>query len=277
MRYIIFLLLLGLLPLSAQSQRFKRQFEMGFMGGGSYYIGDLNPTKHFIYSKPAFGGIVRYNMSRRWSFRFTGTYGSVFAQDSKSDDPFQLNRNLSFSSRILELAFGVEIDLFKYAINDMENPISPYFFYEVAVFIMNPQADYLGDPLDLQPLGTEGQGSSLSTKNNYRLTQLSIPLGIGVKFNLAPRLAMSIEYGVRKTFTDYLDDVSGNYVDSDLLRALNGPLAAEFADPALSGVGTSQSGFNRGNPATKDWYMIFGAMLTFKPFKSDICDMRGWR
>lgn len=277
MRYIVFLLLVGIMPLNSQAQRFKGQVEVGFMGGGSYYIGDLNPTTHFIHAKPAFGGIVRYNMSRRWSFRFTGIYGSVHAQDSKSEDLFQQNRNLSFSSDILELAFGVEIDLFKYAINDMKNPISPYFFYQVAYFRMNPQGDYLGSPIDLQPLGTEGQGSSLSTKNNYSLNQMSVPLGIGLKFNLAPRVAMSFEYGVRWTFTDFLDDVSGNYVDSDLLRALNGPLAAEFADPSLGGVGTSPAGTNRGNAVTRDWYMIFGAMITFKPFKQDICDMRGWR
>ncbi len=277
MRYIFILIIIGVLPLSAHSQRFKRQFEFGFMGGGSYYIGDLNPTKHFIHAKPAFGLIVRYNMTRRWNWRFNATYGSVVGADAKSDDPYQLNRNLSFSSRIFEFAVGVEIDLVKYAINDMKNPITPYFFYQVAYFRMNPQANFIGGLLDLQPLGTEGQGSSLSTKGSYKLSQLSIPLGIGVKFNLRRGVAMSLEYGVRKTFTDYLDDVSGNYVDSDLLRALNGPLAAEFADPSLSGNGSSPAGFNRGNPATKDWYMIFGAMITFKPFKSDICEMRGWR
>ena len=42
---------------NAQSQNFRKAFEMGFMGGGSYYIGDINPNKHFIYSKPAFGVI----------------------------------------------------------------------------------------------------------------------------------------------------------------------------------------------------------------------------
>jgi hypothetical protein len=216
-------------------------------------------------------------MTTRWSWRFTATYGNVHGADSQSDDPFQLNRNLSFKSHILELAAGVEIDLFKYRINDMKYPISPYFFYEIAYFNMNPQGEYLGNPVDLQPLGTEGQGTALSDKNRYNLHQLSIPLGIGVKFNLAKRVAISVEYGIRKTFTDFLDDVSGNYVDHDQLRALNGPLAAELAEPSLSGIGSSPAGLNRGNSANKDWYSFYGVMLTFKPFKRNICDMRGWR
>lgn len=272
MRYwLVVIGLIGSLNLNAQD--FRARFEMGFMGGGCYYIGDLNPAKHFIYSKPAVGAIVRVNMSTRWSLRFTGTYGSVWANDNRSTDPFQLNRNLNFSSTILEFAAGFEIDLFKYMINNMKYPITPYFFYEIAYFKMNPMGSYGDQTIALQPLGTEGQGTPLNEKGRYNLNQLSIPLGIGLKFNLAPRIAMSFEYGIRKTFTDYLDDVSGNYVDYNQLRNLNGPLAAEMADPSLSGTGASSAGFNRGNPSTKDWYAFYGVMLTFKPFKPDICNM----
>ena len=99
-------------------------------------------------------------------------------------------------------------------------------------------------------------------------------MGIGFKFNLRKRIAISIEYGIRKTFTDYLDDVSGNYLGNDVLTGFRGPLAAELADRSTDGA---TAGFNRGNPTNKDWYSFYGIMLTFKPFKPDICDMRGWR
>ncbi len=275
MRYLL-VVLVSVFSLSntfGQSDLFKARFEMGFMGGASYYIGDLNPTKHFIYSKPAFGAIVRYNLSTRASLRFTGTYGSVYAQDAKSDDLFQVNRNLDFTSKIYELAVGFEVDLLKYRINDMKYPISPYFFYEIAYFRMNPMTSYNGNEVELQSLGTEGQGTALSSKRPYKVNQISIPLGIGLKFNLRKRLAMSIEYGIRKTFTDYLDDVSGNYVDPDLLRAENGPIASELSNRTLDGG--NLTGFNRGNSATKDWYAFYGIMLTFKPFKRDICTFTG--
>lgn len=257
----------------AQSERFKARFEMGFMGGGSYYIGDLNPNAHFIYSKPAFGAIVRYNLSNRHSLRFTGSYGSVYANDSDSKNDYQINRNLSFSSKIIELAMGYEIDLFKYRINDMRYPISPYFFYEIAYFRMNPTTiSDNGDEIELQELGTEGQGTSLSDKNNYSLNQISIPLGIGLKFNLRKRLAISVEYGIRKTFTDYLDDVSGVYVNSADLAELRGPLVASLSDRSLSG--TTYEGSNRGNANNKDWYAFYGLMITFKPFQRNICNFQ---
>lgn len=254
----------------SQSKTFRARFEMGFMGGGSYYIGDLNRGVHFAHSKPAFGAIVRYNLSTRASMRFTATYGNVWGSDSRSDDPYQVNRNLSFESPIYELAAGVEIDLFKYRINDMKYPISPYLFYEVAYFRMNPTANYDGNEVALQSLGTEGQGTSLSDKRRYGLNQLAFPLGIGLKFNLRKRLAISLEYGIRKTFTDYIDDVSGNYVDPDLLRLENGPMAADLSNPSIDGV--NRAGFNRGDATNKDWYAFYGMMITFKPFKRGMCE-----
>ncbi len=276
MRFLLIVFLSLSTSFVSFSQGFKTAAEFGFFGGGSYYIGDLNPAKHFVYSKPAFGAIFRYNLTTRYSLRFTATYGNVYGSDAASDDPFMVQRNLSFKSDILELAFGVELDLFKYRINDMKYPITPYFFYEIAYFKMNPTGEMNGEDFSLQALGTEGQGTSLNDKNPYKLNQLSVPLGIGLKFNLRARLAVSFEYGIRKTFTDYLDDVSGSYVDPDLLAAYNGSLAAEFSDRSINDNGLSNVGFNRGNSSNKDWYVFYGMMITFKPFKENICDMRGW-
>lgn len=276
-RLFLFFFTIILVSGFGQSDSFKRAFEFGFMGGGSYYIGDLNPTSHFIYSKPAGGLIVRYNLSTRHSMRFTATYGNVFGADSKSNNSYQQNRNLSFSSSIIEIAMGFELDLLKYRINDMKYPISPYFFYEIAYFRMNPKVknNNGGDDIVLQELGTEGQGTLLSDKKPYSLNQISIPLGIGLKFNIKKRIAISVEYGIRKTFTDYLDDVSGKYVNPLVLANLKGPLAAELADPSLNGQSYTTLGLDRGNSNTKDWYAMYGVMITFKPWKANICDMQG--
>lgn len=270
MRHLLLIVALTVLgSVYSQSSSFRARFEMGIWGGGSYYIGDLSNGKHFSRSKPAGGAIVRINMSTRASLRFTASYGQVWGDDAKSETGTEVNRNLNFSSDLWELAAGVEIDLFKYRINDMDYPISPYLFYEIAYFRMNPITSYNGDEIELQPLGTEGQGTSLSTKKKYSLNQFSIPLGIGVKFNLRPRWAISIEYGVRKTFTDFMDDVSGNYVDTEVLRAENGPLAGELSNPSLDGV--NRAGFNRGQSTNKDWYVFYGLMITIKPFRSAYC------
>jgi hypothetical protein len=266
------LLILALLVLGnsySQSRSFRARFEMGFMGGGSYYIGDLSNGKHFSRSQPAGGLIFRYNLSTRASLRFTGTYGKIWGDDAKSDNASEVNRNLNFESKLWEVAAGVEIDLFKYRINDMSYPISPYLFYEIAYFRMNPVTDYNGSEIALQTLGTEGQGTSQSDKRQYGLNQISLPVGIGLKFNIKARWAISLEYGIRKTFTDYMDDVSGNYVDPDLLRAENGPIAGDLSNPSLDGV--NRTGFNRGKSTNKDWYVFYGLMITVKPFKRGIC------
>jgi len=259
------------------SQGFKTSAEVGVFGGGSYYIGDLNPNKHFVHSKLAYGGIFRYNLSTRHSLRFTGSYGNIFGRDEQSNDPFQVNRNLDFKTSILELGVGIEIDLFKYRINDMKYPISPYFFYQIAYTRINPVTELNGNEIALQPLGTEGQGTGIpgTKQNRYQLNQIVIPLGIGLKFNLRSRLAMSIEYGLRRTFTDFIDDVSGTYIDPDVLTGANGPLAANLSDRSLNGE--NNTGRNRGNVSTNDWYSFYGVLITVKPFKKNICDMRGWR
>ena len=276
MRLLLTIIITISLGAHASAQGFKTAAEVGLFGGGGYYIGDINPTKHFVYSKPAYGLIFRYNLSTRYNLLFNATYGNVYANDASSDDAFQLNRNLSFKSKILELGFGVELDLLKYRITDMKYPFTPYFFYQFAYTRINPKTDYNGNEVALQPLSTEGQGSGIAgtKRNRYSLNQFTVPLGIGFKFNLRKRIAVSIEYGIRKTFTDYLDDVSGNYLDNDVLTGFRGPLAAELADRSADGA---TAGFNRGNPTNKDWYSFYGIMLTFKPFKPDICDMRGWR
>ena len=147
-----------------QTDRFKRAFEVGLFGGGSYYIGDLNPTQHFIYSKPAGGIIARYNLSTRHSMRFTASYGEVLGDDSKSSDDWQVNRNLNFNSKIIEIAAGFEVTMTRYSINNMKYRITPYFFYELAYFRMNPKTTANGSEINLQEVGTEGQGSELSDK-----------------------------------------------------------------------------------------------------------------
>lgn len=273
---ITFLIILFVqINIFSQSDKFKRAFEIGVFGGGSYYIGDLNPSTHFKYSKPAGGAIVRYNLSTRHSMRFTASYGQVQGSDALSDDDWQVNRNLNFTSSIIEVAAGFEICLTKYAINNMRYRITPYLFYELAYFRMNPKGTFNGNEVELKDFGTEGQGTELSDKRQYGINQISIPLGVGLKFNLAKRVAFSIEYGIRKTFTDYLDDVSGNYVDPVLLEQLSGPLAAQASDPSLNGISRQVSNANRGNPNNKDWYAFYGAMLTFKPWKYNVCSFSG--
>lgn len=273
-KYITFILLVFLsLHAGAQRKTFLSKSELGVLFGGTYYVGDLNPVHHFRDSKIALGLAYRYNFHQRTCLRITALTGTWLGDDNQSDIAFNRNRNLSFQSRFYELAVGMEINMFKFRTNNFRYGISPYFFYQLALFYHNPKANYQGNLVPLRDLGTEGQGTSLSDRKPYSKIQLGIPVGIGLKFLIAKRLVFSIEYGFRFTFTDYLDDVSGQYVDPDALAAQNGPLAAELSDRSITPVGQNgtNAGLNRGKSETKDFYGVFDAMLTLQLGKDPSC------
>jgi hypothetical protein len=269
MTRILFLLLFFPLALFGQSTNHRFKSELGFMFGGSYYIGDLNQFNHFKNTKMAGGLVYRYNVHSRLSLRGNFTYGTVEASDADSKRDLYVNRNLSFQSEIFELAGGLEFNYFPFQLGHDRYKGTAYILTEIGFFRMNPMAEWNGELVELQPLGTEGQGSALSSKKNYRLTQFTIPLGVGFKLSLGKKASLTAEYGIRKTFTDYLDDVGSNmYVDQVALEAANGPLAA-----ALSNRSLDASPFGkRGTESTSDWYSFFGLMITFRMGKAGVCN-----
>lgn len=271
MRYLILILALLPLSVSGQGQNGRSRSELGVLLGGSYYLGDLNQFRHFYGTQPAAGLLYRYNFHSRISLRANLTYGQVEANDADATEEINVNRNLNFKSDIYELGAGVEFTYLPFFLgkNDIYKGTA-YVLAEVGIFRMNPKTEYNDEWIELQPLGTEGQGSDLSSKKNYSLTQICIPLGVGVKFSLGKKAALSFEYGIRKTFTDYLDDVGSNsYVDPVLLAEANGPLSAELSNKSLDG---SRFG-KRGNSSTSDWYSFFGTMITFRLGNPNRCPM----
>jgi hypothetical protein len=229
--------------------------EIGLFLGGSYYIGELNPTGHLnSLTRPAAGIVYRHNFGYRLSLAGSGIIGSVQGIDARTSSFEQQQRNLSFRSRIYELAARMEFNFVEYKIGDERNQFTPFMFLGLSVFNFNPKASYNSQWVALQPLKTEGQAKG------YLRTQLAIPFGAGVKMNLAKRIGLVVEWGMRKTFTDYLDDVSTVYANPADLAA-NGPAAVALAD--RSGA-SDNIGRQRGNPRTKDWYCFTGLTLTFQ-------------
>lgn len=250
-----------------------QQPEIGFLGGGMYYLGDLNQLKNFKNTHLTGSLFLRQNFNQRLNMRYMFTYGNISGADSNSDNPYNVNRNLSFTSRIIETSAILEINFLPFEPgNKKKFYATPYLMMGMGLFKMNPMAESSsGDLFELQPLGTEGQGSELNDRNKYRLTQLCIPLGIGFKGNLTKHLILGFEYTIRKTFTDYMDDVSGNYVDPVLLAKYNGPLAVSFADRSLNAENLNNSGLNRGNSNFKDWFATAGIYLAVKLGREKKC------
>ncbi|MCB9195931.1 MAG: outer membrane beta-barrel protein [Flavobacteriales bacterium] len=256
----------------------QRVPEIGILAGGSYYLGDLNPYKHFDNTN--FCGAFMYRDqiagSDRLTYRLQIGFGTVEAYDSESLDPSLVNRNLSFRSRIIEIGPMIEVHFLPYEIGSNKRPFTPYMFLGLTYFKMNPMGKYNDSWIELQSLGTEGQGTPYNDKDYYKLNQISVPVGFGMKFNMNQRWSIGLEYGIRKTFTDYLDDVSGNYLNPSILAETNGPLSAQLSDQSLDNQGSlyTTTGISRGNSNTKDWYVFTGVTLSFRVIEYSTCPRR---
>jgi hypothetical protein len=268
--FLLLGLLLGTPVLRAQVS------EIGGTIGASYYIGDINPTRHYPRDTKLAGGMLyRYNFNDRYAIRLQGLYGTLQAYDSDSQDTLQLLRNLHFVTKVVEASVLFEINFFKYRKKGKGGKLwTPFVFGGLAYYRVNPKAQLDDTWYELQPLGTEGQGTTATGNSEpYRLDNIAIPFGAGLKFNLG-KIDIQAEWGMRRTYTDYLDDVSGVYVDNDLLAAENGPLAAQLADRSgLVGVpGYNASGRARGNSNTRDWYVYSGLSITYIITRFSDCD-----
>jgi hypothetical protein len=259
-------LVLIILPLLiAATVSAQHSGEFGIFLGASYYTGDLNPMGHFNnLTKPAGGGVFRYNFNPRLAVRINALYGIIEGDDASTNSFAQQQRNLQFKSNVMEFSGQGEFNFFDYRVGSEKHAFTPYLFLGVGVFNFAPRAYLNGSWIDLQPLGTEGQGTPLSDRKKYKLTQVSVPFGVGIKTNLAKRIGLAIEWGMRKTFTDYLDDVSTHYVDPAQLAAYNGTASGILSDRSLVRDAYSNVGRQRGNSLTKDWYCFSGFVLTLK-------------
>lgn len=226
------LLLISFVKANAQ------QIEIGLLLGTSHYLGDLSDEKinfkNTYFAASLFG---RYNFSNKVAVSGMASYGKVSGDDKQSSLDASKLRNLNFTSNIFEFSVRLEYNLLK---NDLRNvgnrPFIPYVFGGIGVFKFNPTTEYIDSSgkkqsIELQPLATEGQGSTVyNEKKKYDLTEIIIPLGIGFRTRISDSFYLGFEAGVRFTTTNYLDDVGGVYADNTVVRANTGTVAAQLAD-----------------------------------------------
>jgi len=256
-----FCLLLFLFPLFTSAQT---RLHATLFGGFANYYGDLqNKPITLDQSSLAIGAGLKYDWTEHIAFRTGFMYGRIGADDKRNKASLQF-RNLNFQSKVFEWNVLGEYTLFD--LNDKK--LSPFAFAGLAIFHFNPYTyDSLGTKYFLKPLSTEGQGlPEYPDRKPYKLTQFSIPFGVGVKFKVTDNVVLGYEFGLRKTFFDYLDDISKNYVDQTALLNGRGPKAVELAyragelkggDPVYPPDGTK-----RGGEDYKDWYYFSGISLS---------------
>lgn len=255
MRNILFVILLFSVTPSFS------QFQASLFGGISNYQGDLT-DKAFKQPGAAFGVYVGYQLTPRINLKAGFVTGMVYAADSLNKQDLR-SRNLSFQSRISEFSVVGEFNTMDLSVKTW----SPYVFAGLAVYHFNPYTyDQKANLVYLRPLSTEGQGIA-GYQSKYSLTQLAIPLGGGIKFRISERFRFDAEIGIRKLFTDYLDDVSGVYADPNDIFANRGQQAVDVSyrgDEIPGGnLNYPLKGEQRGSPKYKDIYYFTGLHLTY--------------
>lgn len=246
---------------------FAQRWEIGFGAGISYYTGDLNPTAHFKFPNPAGTIFVKRILTPHWAIRGNFTYMGIHADDSQGDFSYQLVRNLNFRSHVFELHAAAELNFFPFAMNPHEyqrkiKKWTPYFFAGVGAYYNNPVTLDTGE--ELLPLGTEGQGTTINDRAPYSLVMPCMPFGLGFKFNIKNKFAINIEYGMRLTFSDYIDDVSTDYSINSVIANENGVNAAVLSNRAGGPYSDLSNDFyQRGIKTDLDWIGYLGVSLVF--------------
>lgn len=230
-----------------------QEFEVGLFAGGSYYNGDINPGIPFIQTNAAYGGLIRYNFNQRTAARLSVFRGILEGDDAVSK--FNEARGLNFISNITDISAVFEFNFLPYFTGSKRNYISTYIFGGASVFFFNPKSN----GVELRNIGTEGQVAGFDGRKKYSKTGFSIPFGVGVKYSLTSKIGLGFEWGMHKTFTDYIDDISTTYyLQGSLIDP--GNTAGLLSDPSRSHNPYMQ----RGDPKTKDWYSFAGVSITYK-------------
>lgn len=208
------LLITALLLFSADS--FSQRSEVGFGIGTFNYTGDLSRNYNLLNSKPAATVLYRSNISKVVSFRTAATGGKLGASDKRlKNDPFADKRNTSFDIFLLEFSGVMEYHFLNWREERRILRFTPYMFAGLGVF------------------GMSGGGNKPEAYSNI---QGAIPFGVGAKYVINPYWYVALEFGARKTFFDYLDNIS-------------------YGDQRFKN-------YQYGNPEDKDAYYFFGITLT---------------
>ncbi|MCU0359812.1 MAG: hypothetical protein MUF75_03680 [Bacteroidia bacterium] len=237
---------------------------LGDLGGGNQEGTRFGPSDlDWDQTRVALGFGARYKLSRFINVAGKFSYLAVRGNDAATEDIYRKNRNLNFRSSIFELSGRMEIGYQstrrggnRYGIRKNygkgKNFTHNIFaFAGLGGFYFNPKGvDASGKIHKLRPLHTEGQGLPGGPKQ-YSNVNISIPMGFYYKLTINKVWSVGLEFAHRKTFTDYIDDVSTVYYDPVALTQAYGPLSAAMADPSLGLIPGASSPAADGTPAQR--------------------------
>jgi len=198
MKQLLVIFLVGFLAVKALSQP---SVDIGVFGGAGTYLGDMTKIDFQKSINPAYGGFVRFNFNPRYALRFNVINGTIGAEGEFDYQPNPANILWNFSKNVLDISMNFEWNYLKYIVGDKETHWSTFIFGGIGMQtykydITTPDPDVKIDGSEITP---------------------TIPFGLGVKYNLSKRWGIGIEAGLRKTFSDKLDNLDDplSYVDAN--------------------------------------------------------------
>lgn len=258
--------------------RYKKEFGINF--GGTILMGDLGNNDKFRglnlkNSGMSYGGWFKYRFHDRIAAKGNLLFGNFTASDGNSPEGYReehgIRRNLNVKTRYTEISGQVEYYIFQEKIGSRykvrgvkgygQSSFAGYVFAGLGANIYNPKgyshAD--GGYIPLKDLNTEGQTLD-GGPSDYSGVTMIFPMGAGIKYNFNREWGVQLEGSYRWTTTDYLDDVSGTYWDSQ-------ELIDNFGDQSYvmstKGNPNAEKGDIRGGKA-KDLYLTGYLTVTYR-------------
>lgn len=239
---------------------------LGDIGGNEKTRRDFVADMKLAKTRWNGGAFVRYKWRPKLSLKLAFDYLRIEGDDKLSTNPGRKYRNFNFRNDIFDLAFTGE--WFFYENNDLgntyryRNGFRAYAFAGVGGYYTNPKTLYKGEYVKMQPYASEGV--------QYKKIGLNIPMGLGFYFTLDKKHRLGFEMNYRKTFTDYLDDISGNYPDVAPSDAYTQGLILRTTELGAQGISDNPGAYNshgwgqkRGDKTHKDAYMTMSLSYSY--------------
>lgn len=253
-RIFLFVLLVMASHQLTIAQEAPGTWEVGVMAGGAGYIGDLNQNNPLKLSGLSAGAYVKRNFNAYLGARLNYTYGNIKADDANSSNAQFRDRNLRFKTPLNEISALLDFNFFGYRPELHIKQFTPYLFAGVGFVNFKPTIKFEGDTYRLDKLKTEGQD------NAYNNTVLTIPYGLGLRYNYKDTWCIFTEIGYRTAYTDYLDDVSGKYPTKQVIIE-NNQKNLNLSDPSVNKIG--YPGTQRGDFRKRDTYLFVSIGISF--------------
>lgn len=288
-RTAVLICFFSLAVLPSQSQSFGiGKFEIGAGLGPLFFLGDLGGNNgkgttlvkdvNLPVTNISKGLFVNFYPAEWIGFRVAVNSGRLEGADSLINEQggheaYRKVRNLHFRSKLTEAYAGIEFypTVFFERYDGLAGKLRPYALLGVGMFRFNPQALYYSPNgtsrwVDLKPLRTEGQGmTEYKERIDYKLTQMEVPMGVGFKYYTSDDVFFGFELLHRKTFTDYVDDVSTSYINSDLfdkyLSPENAVVAKQVYYRGYNNLSRPANGEQRGQKKNNDAF--FSSIIRF--------------